>query len=150
MRPQSIVRFEQAYLASVLVWVINLAVGWKTKLATVASDPRFAGNPQMVQIGEWMMIGVSAFWLLISLLLWYFAGRRGSEVAKWILVVLLAFSAIGVASAIIQIGAVGTVGFALTLLGFALNAYAVWMLFQPDSKAWMRGPTVEVSAETFE
>lgn len=144
MRPQSIVRFEQAYLASVLVWLVNMFVGWDTKLATIARDPRFGGNPQMVQIGEMMMIGVSVLGLLLSLLLWYFAARRGSEVAKWILVVLLAFSAIGLLSAVVQIAAVGALSAALTALTFALNAYAVWMLFQPDAKAWMSGEPAEV------
>lgn len=140
MRPQSIVRFEQAYLASVLVGLINLVVSWDTKLSTMARDPRFA-NPQMAQTGELMMIGVAAFGLIVSLLLWYFAARRGSEVAKWILVIFLLFSAFGVLSALVQLAAVGTLSVALTVLAFALNACAVWMLFQPDAVAWMRGPS---------
>ncbi|MCP3728971.1 hypothetical protein M9978_00870 [Sphingomonas sp. MG17] len=139
MRPQSIINFERAYLASVLVGLINLAVSWNTKIATMENDPRFSGNPQMAQIGSGMMIGMAALGVLISLLLWYFAARRGSEVAKWILVVFLAFSAVGVASSLAQFAVVGAVSTGLALLAFALNAYAVWMLFKPDAKAWMRG-----------
>ncbi len=142
MRPQSIIRFEQAYLASVLVGLVNLALSWKTKLMTMERDPRFGGNPQMVEIGGWMMVGMAALGVLISLLLWYFAARRGSEIAKWCLVVLLLVSLVGVASAVTQFAAVGALGAGLTLLAFALNAYAVWMLFQPDAKAWMRGGAV--------
>ena len=47
MRPQSIVRFEQAYLGATLLWLVNLALGWKIKLESVNSNPAFAGNPQM-------------------------------------------------------------------------------------------------------
>lgn len=139
MRPQSIVRFEQAYLASVLVGLINFAVTWTNKMEAVARDPRFAGNPQMAQMGGTMMIGTVVIGVLISLLLWYLVARRGSEVAKWILVVFLLLSAIGVAMAVSQFAAIGALSAALTLLAFALNAFAVWQLFQPDAKAWMGG-----------
>lgn len=143
MRPQSIIRFERAYLASVLVWLVNLVVGWDTKMGAIRRDPRFGGNPQMVAMGETMMIGVSVAGLLLSLLLWYLAARRGSEAAKWILVVLLAFSTIGLVSALLQVAAVGALSLALTVLAFALNAYAVWMLFTPEAKAWMSGAPEE-------
>lgn len=139
MRPQSIVRFEQAYLASVVVGLINLFVGWNTKVATMQRDPRFAGSAEMFETGKTMMIGVAAAGLIVSLLLWYFAARRGSEIAKWILVVFLLFSAFGMASSLVQMATVGTVSVALTVFAFILNAYAVWMLFKPDAVTWMRG-----------
>ena len=143
MRPQSIVRFEQAYLASVLIGLINLFVSWNTKFATMENDPRFGGNPQMVETGQSMMIGMAGLGVILSLLLWYFAARRGSEVAKWILVVLLIIGVIGLLSAITQIAVVGPLSAGLTVLAFALNAYAVWQLFRPDATAWMRGTPTE-------
>ncbi len=138
MRPQSIGRFEQAYLGSILVWGINLATGWNARIGAVESNPAFAGNPQMLSLVQTMMIGVSLFSLCVSLALWYFTARRASVVTKWIIVALFALSVIGLPFVLMSFKTLGAFGLALNLLTFALTAFAVWMLFTPESRAWFR------------
>lgn len=151
MRPQSIVRFEQAYLASIVLWFINLATNWNTRLATVERDPRFGGNPQMLQMAEWMMIGTAALGVLIWALLWYFTARRGANWARWVLVIFLAVSAIGLPFTLMNATLVGTIPTILIVTSFALNAVAVLMLFRPDAKIWFGGsPEPEEAAQPFE
>lgn len=151
MRPQSIVRFEQAYLASVVVWLINLVLNWDTRLAALDRDPRFSGNPQMAQIAEWAMVGSAAFGFVLWLLIWYFIARRAVGWLKWVLVVFLLISAAGLPFAIMSYAVIGMVSTALTVVGFLLSAVAVWMLFKPDAKAWLSGEqTVEATAQPFE
>lgn len=151
MRPQSIVRFEQAYLASVAVWAISLLLNWNTRLGAIERDPRFGGNPQMIQVAEWMMIGSAVLGFALWILLWYFVARRGAAWAKWVLVVLLALSAISIPFALMNAAAIGTLGTILTVIAFLLNAFAVAMLFRPDATAWLSGkPSADMTAEPFE
>lgn len=136
MRPQSIVRFELAYLGSIIVWAIGLAIGWKTRLAVLETNPAFAGNPQMLSLGQSVMIGFSLFLLCLWLLLWYFTARKASEVAKWILVAFFALSVLALPFTLMGYERAGMLSVSLNLVMFALNAFAVWMLFQPDARAW--------------
>lgn len=136
MRPQSIVRFELAYLGSIIVWAIGLAVGWQTRMDVLESNPALAGNPQMVSLSQSVMIGVSLFMLCLWLLLWYFTARKASEVAKWILVAFFALSVVALPFSLLSYERAGMLSVSLNLVMFALNAFAVWMLFQPDARAW--------------
>lgn len=150
MRPVSIVRFEQAYLASVLIWLVNLATGWKAKLAGLENQGAFAGNPQAMELAQTIMIGTVVFLLVLWLLLWYFTARRASEVAKWVVVALFALSVLGLPFTLMGYRAVGLLGTVLTLAMFALNAWAVWLLFQPDARSWFAGEGKDSAAEPFE
>ncbi|WP_343519126.1 hypothetical protein [Sphingomonas sp.] len=150
MRPVSIVRFEQAYLASTVLWLVNLALGWKTRLGSLEGNPGFAGNPQMAELAQTMMIGTTVFMLILWLLLWYFTARRASEVAKWVVVALFGLSVAGLPFTLMSYPIVGMLSVALSLLAFALTAYAVWMLFRPDARAWFAGNEPEAEAKPFE
>ncbi|ODP39326.1 hypothetical protein [Sphingomonas turrisvirgatae] len=151
MRPQSIVRFEQAYLASIVLWIIGLALNWNTRLGAIERDARFGGNPQMIQFAEWTMIGSAVLGLAIWVLLWYFVARRGAAWAKWVLVAFLAISALSVPFALLNMGVIGAVGTMVGLLAFLLNAVAVAMLFRADAVAWLGGkPSAEAAAQPFE
>lgn len=150
MRPQSIVRFEQAYLGATLLWLVNLALGWKTKLGAINANPAFAGNPQMAEIAETMMIGTSLAMLALWLLLWYFTARRASEVAKWVVVVLFGLSALGLPFTLMSYAIAGVLGTVLSLATFALTAWAVWLLFRPDAKSWFAGGDTPPDAAPFE
>ncbi|MFL9841766.1 hypothetical protein ABS767_12390 [Sphingomonas sp. ST-64] len=139
MRPKSIVRFEQAYLGSIIVWAIGLATGWGSRTQMIETNPAFAGNPQMLGLAQTVMIGFSLFMLALWLLLWYFTARKASEVTKWIIVAFFALSVVGLPFALMAYERAGLLATGLTLLMFALNAYAVWMLFQPDARTWFNG-----------
>jgi hypothetical protein len=136
MRPQSIIRFEQAYLASVAVWAVNSALGWRAQISAV--DSSFARMPEMIPAMQGLLIGLTLFVLFVSLLLWYFTARKASEVAKWIIVALFGLSAVGLPFTLAGFEQTGIVPAALNVVTFALNAVAVWMLFRPDAAAWFR------------
>jgi hypothetical protein len=151
MRPQSIVRFEQAYLASIALWAFGLVLNWNIRLSAIERDPRFAGNPQMIQFAEWMMIGSAALGFALWILLWYLAARRGVAGVKWVLVAFLAISAISIPFTLMNAAVIGTIGTVLSVGAFLLNAFAVAMLFRPDATAWLSGkPSPETTAEPFE
>lgn len=143
MRPVSIVRFEQAYLASILLWLVNLALGWKTRVAAVETNPAFAGNPQMVELAQPMLIGASVFMLALWVLLWYFTAQRANVVTKWIIVVMFGFSALTVPFILNSFKVLGPLSASLSALGFVATALSVWMLFRPDARAWFAGPVAE-------
>lgn len=150
MRPQSIVRFEQAYLGATLLWLVNLALGWKVKLESVNSNPAFAGNPQMAELAETMMIGTTIVMLALWLLLWYFTARRASVVAKWVVVVLFGLSVIGLLGTLISYQVAGALSTVLSLVTFALTAWSVWLLFRPDAQRWFAGEDAQADTAPFE
>ena len=146
MRPVSIVRFEQAYLGSIALWLLNLALGWKARLGSLESNPAIAGNPQMAELAQTMMIGTTVVMLALWLLLWYFTARRASDVAKWVVVALFGLSVIGLPFTLMSYPVVGALSTVLSLGAFALTAYAVWLLFRPDAKAWFAGDDAAADA----
>lgn len=139
MRPQSIIRFEQAYLASVLIWLAHVVLGWSAQVAAIERLPAVSGNPQMVQAGQSALIAANGAGLVLWLLLWFLVARRASAAAKWILVGFLGLSALSLLAIVPSIAQVSGLSLTLTVLAFGLNAYAVRMLFMPDATAWLNG-----------
>ncbi|WP_033922325.1 hypothetical protein [Sphingomonas sp. 37zxx] len=143
MRPTSIVRFEQVYLAEVLLGVINWLLLWDTLNAAYASDPNGA------MLGPGFLIGSLVFSLTISLLLWFFTARQGSNIARWILVIFLIVGLMSTAySFAVGAEAPGISGF-LSVVATALQIAALYFLFRPDARAWFADGE-EISADTFE
>lgn len=136
MRPQSIIRFEQAYLASIVVWGINTALGWGQALLEV--DRNFAALPPIRHLGEPLLIGVTLFTLCLWVMLWFFTARARSEVAKWVIVAFFAVAAALLPFSLAGFDKTGVLAAALNVVTFALTAFAVWMLFRPDAAAWFR------------
>ena len=133
-RPASIVTFERCYLGAWIVGLINTALNWNVTMAMMDANPAVA---QMgPSFGAAVLVGGLLLGALITLLLWHFVARRGSQVAKWIVVVLFA---IGLVSFLYGLVA-GRTSFGLVaLLGvvtLALQGVAVAMLFRPDTPAW--------------
>ncbi|MBX3593828.1 hypothetical protein [Sphingomonas sp.] len=139
MRPISIVRFELAYLASIVVWLAGIPILWSVWIRTLEAQPGFAGNAQMMDVARMILIGVLALMLLISLALWYFTARRASTVGKWIVTILFALSVLRLPLLVRSIAVSGNVSVGLNIIGIALTGYAVWMLFRPDAQAWFAG-----------
>lgn len=135
MRPSSIVQFQWAYLAFILISLVGLALGWDAAIeqATIQS-------PEAAPMIQPMMISFSVIAYGISLLLWWLAAWKRSTVAKWFIVIFFAFNLIGL---IYQLATGGipeqTVSLAITLVVQLLNAYAVFLLFRPDASAWFAG-----------
>ena len=134
MRPKSIVRFEQAYLASIAMWGLNTALGWGKQIRMIESG--FAKMPEMVPLGRALLIGFTLFALCLWLLLWYFTARQASEVTKWIVTAFFALSAVWLPFTLAGFETTGLLPVALNIVTFALTAAAVWMLFRPDAASW--------------
>lgn len=129
-RPLSIRKFEICYLGALAVGAVNTMLNWS----------RYYVNPAVsraeVVIGAWYLPTVTALGYLIPLVLWYFAARTGSVVAKWIIVVLFALGALGVLAGIALHSFPSSLAAVLSVSAFILNAVAVWQLFQPDTRSW--------------
>lgn len=133
MRPSSIVRFDRLYLASIAVGLVGNILEWPLTMARLAENPDTAamGSTATVAAG-----GMIAAGILIALLLWFLIARRGSNVAKWILVVFTVFAvgslAIGFSTGAVILDAGGI----LRLVAVALQTAAVVFLFRPDAAVW--------------
>ncbi|MBX9858848.1 MAG: hypothetical protein K2Y20_04555 [Sphingomonas sp.] len=134
-RPASIVRFEQFYLGHIVVGLVG------SSIALFGSD-----NPataQMVEtFGAWVPAAILGLGVLIQATLWCLISRKGSAVAKWILVGLTALNLLGAAFLIFGFvtgfGAEvrNLPGSLLNLAASALLIAAVAMMFRPDTPAW--------------
>lgn len=87
-------------------------------------------------IGAWYFPTMMAIGFIAPLILWYFIARRGSAIAKWIVVVFFAIglcgSLIGLAMHTFPVGLRGII----SAVTFVLQAISVWLLFRPDTSAW--------------
>ena len=140
MRPNSIVTFEKLYLGAMVIGVINGALNWNNAAAVLESDPNLAAMGSGFLIIS-LIIGIG-----ISLLLWYFVARKASTVAKWIVTI---FFVLGLISFPFSIASLPTLNLAITLVTYAMQGYAVYLLFRPDANAWFAGEIQEIG-DTFD
>ncbi len=135
MRPESIIMFERLYLGALVVGLVNAVINWSSTQAYMANDPAVAASG----LGSGFLISTMLIGFAIPLLLWYFIAKRGSNIAKWVLVVLFV---LGLISMLFSFGAMlamnGTIGLVGALLTTVLQAAAVYMLFKPDAVAWLK------------
>ncbi len=129
MRPNSIIKFEQLFFVGLALGAVAFFMNFDAALAQMQADPSVAA----VGMGSGSLIGMYALGIAINLLLWFFIARKGKGIAKWIYVVFFAIGLIGLPA--LFIGGFGLIKI-LGLIGFAIQAYMIYLLFQPDSKAW--------------
>lgn len=132
MRPQSIVMFERLFLASLALGVANFFLTYSDAVELISKD----AAAQQFGLGGGFLIGIVAVSFAVYLLLWFMIARRASNVAKWILVVFVAF---GVLSALPALTGEWNLTLMLSLVAYALEVVAVVNLFRPDAKAWLGG-----------
>lgn len=131
MRPPSIVRYEQFYLAAFALGLAATALSWEQSTAT------FAANPMLAQM-MWLLPALSVFGIALRLLLWYFTARQPNVVAKWVVVAFAALSGLGVITGLLALAS-GRVALLPNLIGVtssALHVAAAVLLFRPDAKTW--------------
>ncbi|WP_108811026.1 hypothetical protein [Sphingorhabdus sp. Alg231-15] len=141
MRPNSIIQFERFYLGALAIGLVGNVVNWSKAVELVQTDPAIGA------MGTGVLIGSIVFGLAISLLLWFFAARRGAAVAKWFIVF---FFVIGLASVPFSLGQLSGPAIVTSLLSILLQGAAVYMLFRPDAKKWFAGEKVVDLEKTFE
>jgi len=136
-RPQSIIWFERLFFAVLVISLIQLYFSWSTTQATIAATH---------VLPSWYLPVVLVVSWAINLTLWYFIARRGSNVTKWIYVVLLAIGLIGVAASLFRQPALH-VASSERLVGYLttfLSVVSAYFLFRPDARAWFRGEPTDI------
>ena len=131
-RPASIILFEKLYIVVIVIGVIGVALSWSSLTAMAGSQ---AGVPESV--GSGILIGALIFGFLLPLLLLYFIARRASNIAKWIFVVLTAFSVYSFIATIANPAVPKGILLAVNVVSLVLTLYCAWLLFKPDAKAWL-------------
>ena len=128
-QPEPIRNFSRAFLASVAVGILNIVLNYGYFVQTMEADPAVAESG----LGGTFLIGTYAIGVAISLLLWYFVARRGSVVAKWILVLFFVLGLLMLPGSIIGAPLLLIIG---TIVATVLQALSIWFLFRPESKSW--------------
>lgn len=136
-RPQSIIWFERLFLGSLALGSLNSILNWSAIQAVVAATP----NSELLP--SWFTFATMAFGIGSNLLLWFFIARKGAVVAKWILVVLIGIG-------ILSLPTVFATPYPLhmkliSLINFALQGAAIFMLFRPDTVEWFGGKKQNIS-----
>lgn len=131
-RPKSIVAFERAFWGSVAVGLLGGILGWNDLLETYQRESSIAA----MGFGSGFLIAVWCISLAFQLLFWYLIARKGSNVTRWIYVVLMGF---GIISALATIGnpaMPGGISRITSLASTALTVAAIFFLFRPDASDW--------------
>ncbi len=146
MRPQSIVRFDQVFLAIIVIGLIGFALNWESAMAQLNANP---GLSQLGWDGTGVLIGMYAFSVTISLLLWYFVSRRASNVARWILTVLTVYGLISLPFTLF-LSPLPWPSLIVAFVSAVLQAASVWLLFRPDAAAWFKHGPRGMDPDVFE
>ncbi len=121
MRPRSVIQAERVYLLATLLLLVGTALTWQ---------------PLMEVYGAGLAIGVTAFIVGAFLLLILLTTRRGSAIARILLVIL---TALGAASLVYQVAngqiAPGVVG-VVNLVQVVLTVVGAVLLFRPNAAEW--------------
>lgn len=131
MRPNSIVQFERLFLVQFAINIIIQALTWTSSVAALARRARIAESEACVYLA--VFVGVA---LLIQLALWFFAARRRSVIAKWILSIWFVLGAMQIALQTFQLGFSFSTPSLLGWAGFLIYAWAVSYLFKSDADEW--------------
>ena len=130
MRPKSIVYYEYAYLAAVLLGIVVTAMTWTVNDQTQEVEQiRAVLGPSFLPI-------FYVFIYTLSLALWYFTARSPNTVAKWIVVAWFVLSLLGFGFAIVAGNVPNDAPGLLAVGAVVLNAVAVYFLLRPDARAW--------------
>jgi hypothetical protein len=131
LRPKTIVSFEILSLAAVALGLLVTWLTWDGIVAQARSAVLGSGIEAAVAILVLIYVAILALLILL-------ASRRASNVARWLLalivVVELAFTLPTIGATL----AAGTVGL-ISTLQLAMMTVAVVLLFLPASRLWFRG-----------
>ena len=167
MRPESIRQFEYFYLGSIGLAVANLLYQLSqlgtayVGLGSLGGLEETAGGVPTMLLFVLITVASVLVAAAIPLALWYFAARKGSQVAKWLIVVLGGFGALRLLLILVMLGVL-VISHAPTpdyvwvtmVLGFLtelLHMAAVAFLFPRDAREWFasRGMGTPVHEDIF-
>ena len=123
MRPKSVEWFELLFLISIGLGVVSSALLWE----------------QLTQIaGAVFTLIVQAATLLILLGVVLLVSRKGSNIARWVLVVFWVLGAIMYIPSMAGMFAQNMVAAVLSSVQIALQVVAIYFVFRPDAKPWFQ------------
>jgi len=134
-RPPSIILFERLLWASFAISVVTTYLAWNDMMAEIEREA--VGMRSSTAIG--LTVVILAITLAILLALWYAIARRGSNVAKWIYVVLTAIGTLQTIASLFQPNSLSGLWLGTTLLATALSVASAAVLFRADAVAWLTG-----------
>ncbi|MEG9269547.1 hypothetical protein [Qipengyuania sp. Mu-71] len=130
MKPASIRKFDWLYLGSVAIGLLGVALNYGAIASLTEADLAGQGYADM---GAGVLIAGVLFGIAISLALWFMISVLRIGLAKWLLVVLTAWSVVTSGVAIVtNFDATMVWG----LVSTVMTVLAIWFLFQPDATAW--------------
>ena len=130
MKPASIRKFDWLYLGSVAIGLLGVALNDGATASLTEADLAGQGYADM---GAGVLIAGVLFGIAISLALWFMISVLRIGLAKWLLVVLTAWSVVTSGVAIVtNFDATMVWG----LVSTVMTVLAIWFLFQPDATAW--------------
>lgn len=130
MRPRSIMLFESLSLAAVALGALTLALTWNALMASVYASIRGAGIEPAVIILSVLYIGLLVLLILLT-------SRRASVIAKWLFTAIIAGELVMTVPGLPAMARGGLVGWA-QIVQLAIQLVALWFLFVPASRAWLR------------
>src|SRR3546814_4826731 len=98
-------------------------------------------------MGPGFLIGTFAVGMAINLIIWYFISRRRSKIAKWIQVVLYVLGLVFFLTSLNNPLSPKGLALAANLVIYALYGAATYMLFRPDTAAWLGNDRVDPRSE---
>lgn len=134
-RPPSIILFERLFWASLVASFLTTALTWNDIMSQMQRDA--------VGFRSATVIGITAVILAVTLLilagLWYGIARRGSNVTKWIYVVLTALGTLSTIASLFEPDTLSGIWLVGTLLSTVLSVASAAVLFRADAVAWLTG-----------
>jgi hypothetical protein len=130
MRPRSIMLFETLSLGAVGVGALILAMSWTSLMASVYARIRGAGIEPAMMVLAILYVGLLALLIVLT-------SRRGNGVAKWLFTAIIAAELVTSIPGVPAMMRGGIVGWT-QILQLLLQLVALWFLFVPASRAWMR------------
>ncbi|MAW90129.1 MAG: hypothetical protein CL574_03395 [Altererythrobacter sp.] len=133
-KPASIKKFDYLYIGSVIVGLAGLMLGWDTLIQQMNAEFAAQGVAPEDSFASTTVITGVLMGTAISLALWFLISRLRIEFVKWIIALFTAWSVISVLTAIVtgSFNVSQISGIISTVMAVA----AIYMLFQPDAKAW--------------
>ena len=141
-KPQAIVRFERAYLAGAAAWLGAVIV----KLSVVGIPP----NPSW-PFAALAFASVMAIYWLYYWFFWFFIARRGSNLVRWLLCVLVVCGLIDLPNTWVTGMQVGPAFAALSISVTILPAVALLLLCGRGANLWLshKGRIPESTTDVF-
>lgn len=132
MRPESIRRFDFAYLGSLVLSAVDFVLERDALTSRLAAQ---SGEGGIAMSGS-IVTGVFVAWMVFLVFLWFLAARQRATIAKWVIVLLVA---IGLYAVPALFSGTFTLAKTVSAMSLVLSLLAVYYLFKPDAKAWFAG-----------